>query len=56
MLFLLVVKVFAQIAEFARGLDVLENIWAQLKLAVADFLLHLFDVYRSQFIIHAYPS
>ena len=52
----LVFKVFAQIAEFARGLDVLENFRAQLELAVADFLLHLFDVYRSQFIIHAYPS
>ncbi len=48
----LVFKVFAQVAEGARRLDLLDQLRAQLKRAVVDLVFHLLNVDFRQFVIH----
>ena len=48
----LVFKVFAQVAESARRLDLLDQLRAKLARAVVDLVAHLLDVDLRQFVVH----
>ena len=48
----LVFKVFAQVAEGARRLDLLDQLRPQLARAVVDLVAHLLDVDLRQFVVH----
>ena len=48
----LVLKILAEIAEGPGALDLLDQLGHQLQPAVVQLLLHLFDVFSCQFVVH----